>query len=69
MNRITVTLSTPIGGELGSISGEVDQIKDTIINWLETAADGDTLTVKSEEADLGENVIAFRPRWGDEYDA
>ena len=68
MSKIRCTLSTPVGGELGSIEGEVDQIKDTIVNWLENAQDGDMIIVKTEfeeenvDPQEGSNVI--RPRFG-----
>ena len=69
MSKIRATLSTPVGGELGSIEGEVHQIQDTIINWLENAQDGDMIIVKTEfeEEDtepLPDNTNVIRPRFG-----
>lgn len=73
MNKLLCTLSTPVGDELASIEGDFDQIKDTILNWIETAEDGDSIVVQKdfvmETADhnwaqMAPNVVKFKPKLG-----
>lgn len=61
--QITVTLSTPVGGELASLTGTVEQIRDTITNWLETAEHGDTIRITdADSVDDDTNIV--KPEWG-----